>query len=163
MNTIGGNHYFLRQRVKEEGMVLNSGQNIIETGELEDAYKRVEKELGISVLRLNYIPEEMVFNKVSILNNRAKFEFNYDNRIIYFVQEREGKEISRGLQSDRKKTDRVIKNKWLNMDTIIEENILNNRDIEYSVIIYFENVSYRLFGILPERELISIVENLNFK
>lgn len=162
VSTIGGYNTFLRKYEEEKGVVLDSGKNVIGIGKLEEAYKEVENKLNIDVLKLNYIPLGLTFEKISFLNNRAAFEFSYDNRIIYFIQEREEKEVSKGFQSDRKKTDRFIKNKWLNTDIAIEENVLEDSKVEYSVTIHLENASYRIFGILPEEELISIVENLGF-
>lgn len=162
VNAIGGNNYFLRRDESKESIVLDSGQNVIKVGDLQDAYEEVENQLNFDVLRMNYFPSGMVFNKVSILNNRATFEFNYSDKIIYFIQEREEKGLSIGIKSDRKNNSKTIFNEWISKEILIEENTLDNGTKEYSAVLSIEDINYRLIGIISREELEKIVCKLSF-
>ena len=54
-------------------------------------------------------------------------------------------------------------NKWLEKDIIIEKNKLDDGSIEYSILVYMDDVSYRIIGKFTEKDLSKIVNNLNFK
>ena len=163
VNTIGGNSYFLKQYEEQYGVVLDGGQNAIESGDLEEAYQEVERKLECDVLRMNYYPRGMVFNKVVILNNRATFEFYYDNKIIYYIQERQEKGLSIGIASDRSARNDIVYNAWISKNISIEDNTLDNGAKEYSAVFSDGDISYRLIGIMSKEEFEKIISNFVFK
>lgn len=159
--TIGGNNYFLKRDEQKQGIVLDSGKNEKATGNLDEAYKEAEKQLGISILKMNYIPKEMLFECVNIVDYSAIFKFSYNNSYVYFIQSKESKEISIGINSDRNEIDMKVYNKWLNQDISIESETLENGEIGYSATVYEKDVSYRIIGKMSEEEIKEILKYLN--
>ena len=88
--------------------------------------------------------------------------FSYDKNKVYFIQKKETKERSLASNSDRKETEKIIHNNWLSMDIIIEENKLQDGNIEYSATIHKENVRYRIFGKMPEKDFDIIISGLSY-
>lgn len=162
INTIGSNNYFLQQRNKPDGIVLNSGQNIIATGELEDAYKEIETAWGVPVLKLNYIPSDVKFEQLEMMNNQATFVFSFGSEKIYCIQTKESREISTGINSDRDIKEEKVFNDWISQDVELKANDLGNGNIEYSALVYVEDISCRIVGKLPKDEMVKIVKRLNF-
>ena len=162
MSTIGDKNYFLKEREKEYGTVLNSGQNVMKTGGLREAYEKIEDILDIPVLKLNNVPDTLIFDKLIIDGSNAILVFSDNDHKIYFVQKQEIKERSIGISSERKEKGKVVHNNWLSMDVFIEENILENGDTEYSAIIYNEKASYRLMGIMLEKDFCELLMELSY-
>jgi len=162
VTTIGENNYFLKRDESKPSIVLDSGKNVVKVGALEEAYEKVENELGIPVLKLNYIPSGMKFAGLSIANNSAVISFVYKDNVIYLVQEQKTKEISLGIESDRIKNRDIITNEWLSKDIYIEENTISDGRIEYSALIYENEVNYRIIGILPKEEFTNILLKLSY-
>ncbi|MBQ2251081.1 MAG: hypothetical protein II327_05515, partial [Lachnospiraceae bacterium] len=64
VSTIGGYNSSLIRDGSKEGIVLDGGQSIIKTGDLQDAYTKIEEELDIPVLKLNERPNGMIFDQL---------------------------------------------------------------------------------------------------
>lgn len=162
VSTIGEKNYFLREREKIQGTVLNSGQNIVKTGDLQDAYEKIEETLGIPVLKLNHLPKKIVFEQLKIEGINAILVFSNGDNKIYFVQAQKVREHSLGVNSDRKETGKSVYNNWLSVDIFIEENRLENSEIEYSATLYRENANYYIMGKMPEEDFCEILEELSY-
>ena len=62
ITAIGGRSYFLRERKNELNVtIINNNQNKKNISQIEEAYQLIETELGIPVLRLEYMPPGMDF------------------------------------------------------------------------------------------------------
>lgn len=162
VNTIGENNYFLREREKEQGIILNSGKNIQKNSSLQEAYYEAELELGVSILKLHYLPEDLLFEELLVDSSKAIFVFNYNDNKIYFIQRVKNTERSLGIASDRMDSMNSIYNEWLSQEIVIEENVLNSKDVEYSININYKDINYRLMGILPKNEIEEIAKKLNY-
>ena len=164
VSTTGDSNYFLKERAKEDGIVLNSGQNIVKTGGLQDAYVKIEETLNIPVLKINHLPNNMVFDELIIENEtcRAILVYSYGDNKVYFIQKEEPIERSLGISSDREITEKIVHNDWLSLDIVIEENILENGSTEYSATIYKEKSRYRLVGKMLEKDFIEILKELSY-
>jgi len=162
-NAIGGNNYFLRQRVKEEGIVLNSGQNIVKASDLEEAYDIIEKETKESMLRLSYIPSKLKFKDITIEKEYVAIRFMYDKEIVYFIREQKVNGISVGINSDREENGKQYFNDWIKKEITLEEYNLENGAIEFSANLIIENTNYRFIGKLPETEIIKIIKGYYFR
>ena len=55
-----------------------------------------------------------------------------------------------------------MSNEWIKGELIYEENLLDNGELEISILVSNENVSYKLIGKLDKDEMIKIVENLSY-
>lgn len=162
VNAIGGNNYFLRRDESKESIVLDSGQNVIKVGDLQDAYEVAKISIEIPLIRMNYIPKDMKFKELQILDGNIIFIFSYKEEMIYLIQSKKENEISVGINSDRKTQHISVKNAWLNLDIDIVKNPISNDRVEYSLMINREESRYRVVGVLPEDEIIEIARNLNF-
>ncbi len=135
---------------------------IIKEDKVEKVYDIVKEKIGVPVLIPDYVPQNMSFNKLTLNDNYAVFEFEYDGKYIYLKEERltdNNKSIIR--MSDRQPIHKV-ENYWINECIGIEENELDNGVIEYSASIQKERAYYYLSGIMEYNEFAKIVENLCF-
>ena len=159
----GGKIYLLKRDEQKVSVVLDSGRNISAVSNLEEAYKEIEKQLGIRALRMNYVPNNAQFESLIIIPNKATLVFTNGEEKIYFIQNQDSKEVSSGINSDRNIVEEKMYNKWLEKDIIIEENRLDDGSIEYAILVYIDDVSYRIIGKFTEEDLVKAVNNLNFK
>ena len=67
-------------------IIYNKGDVTDQEDRLADAYQKIEENLGINVLRLSYIPENMCFEKLTFNKNRAKLWFSYNEKRIYVIE-----------------------------------------------------------------------------
>ena len=62
----GNEIYFYRDgRRVSNGVVYNNDSNALSVRDEEEAYAKIEQELGMQTLKLGYMPEEMYFQKCS--------------------------------------------------------------------------------------------------
>ena len=62
ITAIGGRSYFFRARRDElNAVIINNNPNKKDVSQLEEAYQLIESELGIPVLRLEYMPLDLEF------------------------------------------------------------------------------------------------------
>lgn len=157
---IGEKNYFLRPSQKEKGFVLNNDKYVSELGNLSEAYKTVEDQLGIPVLKMVYIPDQMNFESVSVTKERATFVFNYKENKVYFVQEIYKDGTSKYLESDRKKKE-TVSNEWLNLQIDIYYNELSDGKVENEIQLYIKDCYYAMSAIMDADTFKEIVKNLN--
>ncbi len=161
-SAIEGKHYFFREAVREDGLVIfDNDKTIKELFNLEKAYEEIEKELGIPSLKLSYLPRGMKFLKTTIGDEKAVIEFNYEQGSFFAVQRVGNTEASFGIASDRKNS-KTVYNKWLDMDITYGENALEDGTVEYEADFAINNVVYHIFGIAEEDIFIKIIQNVNF-
>lgn len=161
---IGEKNYFLR-RVGDGVnymVAIDNDQNKTDISSIEDAYKDIDEKLGIQVLALGYLPQNMQFEEIVITNNKALIVFEYNDNKIHFVQEYKDKRTSIGPQSDRVEKSNEIYNEWIKQFIYISENILDENQIEYSVEITIGKSQYKIMGIMEKIEFENIVKNLYF-
>ena len=161
--TVGAKKYFtyrktVRASVRND-VVLGNDKIIDEEGRLERAYKEIEKEIGITALRLEDIPPNLIYLKTDVIDEAATMTFEYKDNIFYVIQQIKNDTNSVNIISDRKETneDERVHNNWMNQDIEIQEKVLDNGDIEYSTEITRENTSYYLAGIMEKDVFIRIV------
>lgn len=130
--------------------------------ELDAAYDYISKSLEIPVLKMDYIPKEMIFIEAEVEKGHAVIRFDYLGKSVYLKEDRfsEKRAISI-LESDRKSDIRVY-NDWMEKEIFIEENKLKSGDIEYSTSIEDQEAFYYFSGVMKKEEFIKIVENLSY-
>ena len=130
--------------------------------ELDAAYIYISENLEIPVLKMDYIPKEMIFIKAEVEMGHAVIRFDYLGKSVYLKEDRfsEKRAISI-LESDRKADIRIY-NDWIEKEIFIEENKLKNGDIEYSTSIEDQEAFYYFSGVMKMEEFIKIVENLSY-
>lgn len=149
------------QASDKEGNIVWNNVRINEARNLEEAYEVIGRELGIPVLKLNYIPTDMVFTGLEIVDNRAVIEFKYDGHIVRLRGIKEGNGLMRVHASDRKEYARY-QNKFMKEEMILSKNILDNGMTEWGAEIYTETAYYYFSGIMEEEEFNKIVEKMSF-
>ena len=159
---VGGNSYVFRPREKDMGIVMNNGRNYADISNLDEAYRIAGNELQIKILRMGYIPKHMKFIELNMNENKAVFVFSYDgDKRIHLSQVQRLKETSFNSSSDTDRKDIVVHNKWIDQDVYIREEKVDSQK-GYSAVITMDNAVYRLTGVISEKEIKKIVENLNF-
>lgn len=131
-------------------------------GGLMQAYQRISEELGIKALTLDYRPQKMFFQEVTIDKGRAIITFSYGDNTIYLRETRNpAEQITDYIVSDRKETDAVF-NQMISHEFIIEKNVLSDEEIEYSTKFERDGAYYCLEGIMELEDFVDIVESFNF-
>lgn len=161
ITAIGGKNYFFRIRTNDTGYVFNNDKYLPEMEELEDAYKQAQEELGSSVLKFGYIPDGMVFERLTLSDNRVSFKFRLDNHAIYYIQEYREMETSVNIETDRNEIKETVYNKWIDQDIQLQIEKLNDQE-GLSAGFAIKDFRYYITGKIELDELKKIVENLNF-
>lgn len=121
----------------------------------------IEEKLGISILKLGYIPQKLNFEELIISDESALIIFEYKGQKIHYTIENKNTSVSIGLQSDRREEESVY-NDWLKQNIEVTHNQLSSGEIESSAQFYIENELYHFVGIMDEEEFKKIVENIYF-
>ena len=90
---MGTKSYFYRDgRRVSNGVVYNNDSNVLTVRYEEDAYEKISEELGVKILKLGYMPEEMYFEKVILSDEYGKLQYIYkDSRVIFALAKSETK------------------------------------------------------------------------
>lgn len=132
-------------------------------GELEAAYEEIYNKLGIDVLKLNYIPMDMLFEEVLIEKGHATLVFTYRGRNVYLKETKYVVDkVSDSVVSDRKHKD-AIYNFQIEKELIIEENEVEEGFCEYSTSTDIEGAYYYLSGAIEIEEFKKIAAKLGFE
>lgn len=126
---------------------------------LADVYQSIQDELGISVLKLTYVPNGMFFDRVEINKNRARMFFKYNDRWIYVTQQTQLDGSSFNLTSDRK-IYKTVFNELFNQELQIKKNIVESGETEFQVQIIEQDAYFSVEGIMEEEEFVELVKNL---
>ena len=163
ITAIGGRSYFLRERKNELNVtIINNNQNKKNISQIEEAYQLIETELGIPVLRLEYVPSNLDFQGAVWKENSVTMQFYYDENIVMLYEGKESDNISVGIESDRVQSKKVF-NKWLNQEVVYLENELKNGEIEYETLLTIDENVYYFSGSMPEEEFVKIIKFFSLK
>lgn len=158
VTAVGEKNYFFRGY----DLILDNDNNKMDMSELERAYKKIEEESDVELLKLGYIPSDLLLENLVISQDRVILQFSYRGNKVYFVQGCSINTTSLTAKSDRMFRTEIVKNEWMNQDVEIRENQLENGDIEYEAQFYYENAYYMLSGKMDKEDFISIIKNVNY-
>lgn len=158
VTAVGEKNYFFRGY----DLILDNDNNKMDMSELERAYKKNEEESDVKLLKLGYIPSDLLLENLVISQDRVILQFSYRGNKVYFVQGCSINTTSLTAKSDRMFRTEIVKNEWMNQDVEIRENQLENGDIEYEAQFYYENAYYMLSGKMDKEDFISIIKNVNY-
>lgn len=139
----------------------NEAENYMDVDNEDEAYRVIEEELGIPVLKLGYRPEGMKFSKLVLEKDFALIVFEYNGKKIHLIESQRFNENSNAFSSDRKEHIEV-ENEWLGRMLEIEKNVNEEGQSEYSTRLEQDKYFYYLEGILKDDEFKRIVEELSF-
>lgn len=153
--------YPVQEQSQQNKVIRRNSVRNVKTGRLETAYKDISENLDIRILALGHMPTGLDLKNVVVDEEHAVLEFEYDGKTIYFKEANIPLdfEISGLILSDRKEL-QPIHNEWLDKIVYLEENILEDGQIEYSVSIDIDNNYYYLSGMMEKEEFIKIVEGI---
>lgn len=159
-----GYQFMIYPRNGKENVQIRYNTNIgYNSDDLDNAYDWISQELDIPVLMTFYMPEEMFFLEFEKHETIAVIKFLYKDKIIYLRESKlmETDTISYVI-SDRK-TYHEVHNDWINKNLIVEENLLENGVVEYSVVLDNDKGVYYLAGVMEKAEFDQISENLVYR
>lgn len=145
-------------------IVWNNQENYISSGEgkLEQAYSRIQEELGMPVVRLNYMPTGMKFSGLTIENGHARLELEYKDKYVYVLQVHYLKD-----NSDSDVTDSVVYttvyNEWLNKEIPVCKVEMEEGKFEYYAYLDIESAHYYFQGAMSEMEFFNVIKNLSIE
>ncbi len=139
----------------------NEEANYVKVDSEEEAYRLIEEQLGIPVLKIGYRPEGMEFDKLVLKVDTAILEYVYKNRKIHFIQSRAFNESSDASRSDRVNVC-TVENSWMDKVLEIQENQQKDNMKEYSMTFERDKNYYYIEGVMTEEEFKNIVSDLNF-
>lgn len=143
-------------------MRYNASVEII-NDRLDEAYGLIYQELNIPVLMLDYVPDEMQFDKMEVKKEHIVLKFSYKGQYVYLKEDKnKEKNIISILDSDRDSRLKIY-NEWIEKNVYLEENKLENGEIEYSVGIEGEGAFYYFSGVMDKAEFIEIVKGLRYQ
>lgn len=163
IDAIAKKRYQYEARVEsgERGRIVWNNQDdyISDVGNLEKAYEQIRDELGIPVLRLNYIPEGMRLLGFEIKEGYARMEFTYEINQIYVLEVSYPVKDSSTYSSDCKTYDSIF-NEWIGREIPIQKNKIGKTDYEYSSYFSVNDTYYMLVGVMKEEEFFKIIESV---
>lgn len=158
---IGKRNFTFRKLNESEPVLrIDTTKNKNKYAKVEEAYKTIEKQLDMPVLKIGYLPSKMKFMEYNIYYDEAQLKFQYGEKIVTFVQMKKEKGTSTHCESDRKISGSVH-NEWLNLDITYSKNTVDNI-LEYETLVTINDKFYYLAGAIPEEEYIQIIKSLNF-
>lgn len=160
---VGKKSYFYREKMlggdADNTVLVNDDYKADVNGE-EEAYEIIEKELGITPLRLGYMPPGMKFAGFELWDGYAKIKFLYKDEIIYFIQSKYAKPAS--LQTDMEvQQNNVVYNRWLSQEINIAKEEQENMEGRYVVSLIFQGAYYSLVGNMEEDKFTEMVGRLS--
>lgn len=163
--TVGAKKYFTyRKTVKpsiRNAVVFNNDKNKEDYGRLEEAYTEIEQTLGIAAIRLEYMPQNLIYTNTVITGDTATMLFKCGDNYFNVVQQIRSVENSSGITSDRNNSNgNTVYNNWLNKTIEIQTSSVDNQKIEYSAEVIFEDSYYYLSGVIDKDDFVNIVKNL---
>ena len=160
---VGKKIYFFRRFTNSEPVIyMDNDKNKKQNSQLETAYTEIKSKLKVPLLKLNYCPENMHFEKYIVYDeSEVELIFSYGTNIVRILQMQNNESASANMASDRQKKDTVY-NKWIKKDIDYSSNISEDGQTEYETVLFEKGGIYYLFGTMPEEEYKMTLENLTF-
>lgn len=163
VTAVGEKNYFFRGwKSNTNDFIFDNDKNKIDISQLEEAYQKVNGELDITILKLGYVPSKLYLEELMINQERAVFQFDYDQNKVYFIQGKWGNSSSVIAKSDRREIFDTVNNKWIDQKIEIMENHLDSGGTEYEAKFYYQETYYVLSGKIPGEEFKKMIKNIIF-
>lgn len=128
-------------------------------------FNEIRKEIGISPVRLGYMPEDMLLIRYELDNvqNRAILFYEYDGQIIRYSMYMNNTDSSHGQTEIDQLIDEYYISIENNITVIIKEyEVENNKENRYVAEFGYMDAQYQLIAIMEKEEFNKIIENLYF-
>lgn len=164
----GARLYVMRvEKINEDGafdIITNASDNFYVDLTEEEAYERIEENIGILALRLDNKPSGMELGNVaiSVEMGEALMEFYYNDHILTIYENKQNKDAFFNAQLDGKEIDTI---EIFHLGQMIEIMEVNNNDgaIFYRTQIEYANAYYLLSSNMSLEQFESILYGIIFK
>ena len=153
--------FLARESNQGKSNIWNNTENLESVYEVDEAYEEINKILGVNALKLLYVPEGMVLTEVLYGEGYARMNFTKDGNYIYIIQSLYPVENSSNATSDRKVIGSVL-NKNINKNLEIKENLLSEKNIEYSTEFAIDKTYYYLAGVISKEDFELILKKVYY-
>lgn len=157
---VGAKRYYVEEvRDQNNLMVVNNepdNVNLDNAFEATKVYAQIKDALGIEVMELSYLPDNMMICDWTITEKRSVIEFSDGENNLFFYQGLREKPSSLGWASDSQEFQKVY-NLYFDEEFPIYEEKLENEKTELGVRIVQDKVYYLLYGVIDIEEFKQIV------
>lgn len=135
-----------------------------EDGELATAFTRIEKKLGVYIVRIRYMPEEMYLDDAQVDETlmQAKFFYRYGDEIICYSVYMNDQDSSLGQKEGNTAVNEyqiAVKDVEI---TVREYKVENHKEYSRVAEFVYMDAYYQLDGIMEKEEFDKILKNLHF-
>lgn len=137
-----------------------------EDGERGTVFSKVNKELGISVVRLYYVPEKMYFSKIEISDDmqsaRVFYEYNKETiRYTIYLNSNDSERAENIEDQNIAEYNVITKNKDI-LIKVKEHQVPDYEEYRRIAEFEYKGIYYQLKGIMEKDEFDNILKNLRF-
>lgn len=128
-------------------------------------FNQIRKEIGISPIRLGYMPKKMVFEGYEIdkEQNRAIIFYKYDEQIVRYSMYMNDTDSSHGQTDIDKLVDEYKIKATGNISIYVKEyEVINENQKRYEAEFEYMDAQYKLIGKMQKEEFDKIIKNLAF-
>ena len=128
-------------------------------------FNEIRKEIGISPIRMGYMPKGMVFERYEIdkEQNRAIIFYKYEKQIIRYSMYMNDTDSSHGQTDIDKLVDEYKIKVTDDIDINVKEyEVVNEIKKRYEAEFEYMDAQYKLIGIMEKEEFDKIIKNLAF-
>lgn len=152
--------YKMREGATSNKIIWNNDDNLVKVSKVQEAYQIIQEKLGIDVVILNYLPEQMQFYSLTLRENYAIISFVHDETKISLIEIRNSLDNSDAVFTDTHAYMEVY-SALIDQDVFIRKNVLDGKTIEYTADFSINNAHYTIAGNVSEEVFIQIIENLD--
>lgn len=147
----------------ERRHIVRSNVNIsFPESEIEEAYRQIGDICNIKVIAFDYLPDSMEMDDFFLSDHKAIIKLYCGNKKIYLEQKVLAEKNTISVLAMDRKQENIIQNEWLDKELYLEENMVEDGFVEYSIQFDTSSATYYLSGIMEKNEFIKIAENLYF-
>ena len=128
-------------------------------------FNEIRKKIGISPVRLRYMPKSMIFKsyEIDLEQQRAVLFYTYNDQIIRYSMYMNNSDSSHGqIETDKLVDEYIIEVDRNVIINIKEYSVVNYEENRYVAEFEYDDAQYQLMGIMEKREFVKIIKNLFF-
>ena len=171
MTGVGSKSYWKMLWGESNGDEMATGIDVkdMESQETEDidemgVYREINETFGISMVRMQYLPQGMILERYMLDNDQRKayLFYEYDGELIRYTMYMNDTDSSFGQKELDQLSDKyIMENNGITI--FVEEfKISDSEEKRYIAEFEYGDVQYQLKGVMAKNELEKIIENLVF-
>ena len=162
LNAVGKSATEYRIINGENNIVWNNIRSRDDVKDVTEAYERLEAKLSIPSIKLGYVSESMVFERLVLSENYGTIRFKSNENSLK-ICEQKIKPNEYGIQeSDQRQIVETVYNPWLNRELKIYEEVSSDGKIRYCINIGINEAIYTIIGDIDKGDFLKIAKGLYF-